>query len=66
MRINRTEAQSLIDSYCQDVPLSDALERALDHDWEHDPRTDQIGEDHTQTAHFADCQHEVDHVLYGV
>ena len=66
MKINRREVQELIDSYCGDEPLQNALERAIDHDWEHDPRTDQIGEDHTETANFADLQHEVDHVLYGL
>lgn len=66
MKITLSEAQQLIDSYCQDAPRNDALDRALTHDWEHDPRTDQIGEDHTHTANFSDCQHEVDHVLYGI
>ena len=56
MTLTRDEAMHLIDTYCGDEPLDDALERALEHEWEHDPRGGQMN---------ADTQYEVDRVLYG-
>ena len=58
MKITNDEAQHLIDTYCGDEPLPDAQWRAVSHDWERDPRTDQIGE-------VVGLQDEVERVLYG-
>ena len=38
MKISREEAMYLIDSYCDDDPLPNALERAINHEWAYDPR----------------------------
>ena len=59
MRLTRAEATRLIETYCGDEPLPDALDRAIEHDWTHDPRG-------SRALERADAQDEADAVLYGI
>ena len=58
MHITKSEAERLIETYCGDMPLADAVDRAVDHDWANDPRTRWDGRNGV-------TQDEVDGVLYG-
>lgn len=56
--LTRDEAEKLIDKYIDEIPLDDALERAMNHDWSFDPTT-------TTHPNAAEAD-EIDEVLYGL
>ena len=60
MKISRAQAERLVETYCDDVPLVDAVERAIHHDWSFP-----VTGDH-EIERSAGRQREVDLVLYGV
>ena len=58
MKITREEARQIINSYCDDIPRDDAVERAMNHDWTFDPRE-------SRALEVAQQQDEADRVFYG-
>lgn len=61
--LNRVTARHLIDTYCQDAPLADAIARLLRSNV--DVQSEQTGNDQVEIGGWFVSQRELDRVLYG-